>query len=185
MNRRPLFVEQASTAINARRCRFLAAERSTVVYTYAPCLRIACVTGNNREILGCVPWNERLYPNIFLWSENAVGCGNWIGLPLGETGPQFSVADWRCLVLRRLMQWWEAERLQRSGRPVERKRQGCLRPGPQLWFGCGMVVCWTKCFSGSRSARPMQVCSRGVGIGTVCGPHLFVRQELAKALITR
>ena len=170
MKRRRVIVEQASAAINTCRCRFPAAGRSTVVYTYVRCLQIACCTGNNRELLGCGPGKERHYPCVCLWSENGVGCGHWIGLPIGETGPQSSVADWRCLVLWRWMQWLEAEQLRRYGQPVERQCPGCLRPGLPVWFGCEAATCWTRCFSGSRPARPVPGSSGGAGIGTIYGP---------------
>ena len=119
-----------------------------------------------------IRWNsyKRHYPCVWLWSENGFGCGHWRGLPLGETGPQSSVANWRCVVLGRLMQCCEAERLRRSGLQVERRRPGFLRPGPPGWSGCGAAACWTRCFSGSRPAGPVPGPSGGAGIGTVCGP---------------
>ena len=58
MNRRPEVMKQASAAINACRCRFLAGGRSTVVYICAPCPRIAGGTGINRSLLGCGPGKE-------------------------------------------------------------------------------------------------------------------------------
>src|SRR5215475_5666254 len=103
MNRRPVVAEQASAAINACRCRFPAACRSTVVCTSAPRPRIAGGTGNNRELLGRVPGKGRCFPFVCLWNEVGVGCRHCLGLPLGGTDPQSSGEDSRTRVFGRWM----------------------------------------------------------------------------------
>ena len=128
-NSRPEGVEQASVAINACRCRFSAGGRSTMVYIFLPCPRIAASTYSNRTPLGHRLGKERRSPYACLWNDSAVGCSHRLGLRLDGIDPLSCGAGPLRRGPGRWMLWWEAERLPRSGRPFFRRRPGCPRLG--------------------------------------------------------
>jgi hypothetical protein len=124
-----------AAAINTSRCRFPAGGRSKAAYTYAPCPRIAGGTDSNPDSRGRGDGMERRSTFVCSWSGNGVV---WPLLRAATCRDRSSISgeDPWCRELGRLMPWWKAERLPRSGRPILKRRPSCFRPDQPVCSEC-------------------------------------------------